>query len=279
MKILRYLANRIKDARGAATSLVEAGLTIGVGATLVGAALSGGLDAGNSAQVQVATEQLGQIAQAVVDFGSDLHIAPTYRNGNATGPNDATFEALVSENGTYPADLTGSWHLPTGAPYSTTDTSHRGHVVENSVHDSMEGQLNRDVISIGDVSTASASYPRKGSNSKDPNYGHALNYIKNDKLSVNGDPWTHKFLINVQDLNTGHLLTLKIAPSTNPFSSASLGASAFAALGAIAATTDPMPKIRVFAISAGPNGAIETAREQLQTTFVIGGDDIVTTLR
>lgn len=278
MSILRQLVQRIKDSRGAATSLVEAGLVIGIGATLVGAAITGGIDAGNVANAQVAKEQGISLAQAVVSFNADLHFGPSYKNGNETGPSNAAFVALVNENGTYPTDLTNSWNIPAGAPYPSSDIVHTGHVIDSAVHDSIEGQLNRNVVAgvyNGTTTYVSTvpSYTRKGSNAADPNYGHGLNYVRNESLSVNGDPWTHKFLINVQDLTAGRLLALKTLSLTG------ILGSTLGALTAIQASTDPLPSVAVFVISAGPNGAIETTREQLTTSFDTGGDDISVRVR
>lgn len=219
---------------------MEAGLTIGVGATLVGAALTGGLDAGNAANVAVAKEQAGQIAQAVTDFVADLKTYPGYKDGNATGPLDNVFDALISENGTYPSDNTsGSWSdVPTGSPYSSTNKTLFGHVVDVSKHDSIEGQLNRANVATPYTAGAdltllvgATTYPRKGFFPADPTRGHALNYVKNDKILA--DPWSHKYIINTDLLSVKRLKELKassFSSVTEPLRTVQTACAAFIGL-------------------------------------------------
>src|SRR6266850_5067524 len=140
----------IKDAKGVATSLVEATATIAVGAVLAGVAVSGAIDAINDSKIQAAIGDVGSIGQGVVTFYKDNAFFPLFKDGNKTGSGDDFFDDLVSENGTYPTDSTaplsgglGQWNIPSSSvPWNVTGFF--GHKPNYTSHDTIEGHLIRN---------------------------------------------------------------------------------------------------------------------------------------
>src|SRR5439155_7151100 len=152
---LRDFIRRIKNARGIATSLVEATATIGVGAVLATVAIGAGVNAINDAKVQTAVEDVRQIGQGTFNFYKDNNFYPMFKAGDATGPSSVTFTALVSANGTYPlmggatpssliqtvaGTISESWNVTTDSHSPTTVTGLTGDALEGT-HDSIEDQL------------------------------------------------------------------------------------------------------------------------------------------
>src|SRR5437868_9314325 len=101
MRIRQLLMKAFKDARGVATSLIEATATIAVGTVLAGVAINGGLDAIDHAKIEAAKSDVAVLGQAMMNFFKDNTFFPIYRDGTKTGPDDDNFVALVSEDGTY----------------------------------------------------------------------------------------------------------------------------------------------------------------------------------
>src|SRR5205823_9966851 len=104
MKIFRQLAIWIKDAKGVATSLIEATATVAVGAVLAGVAVGGAIDAINDSKIQAAIGDVSSIGQGVITFYKDNSFFPLFKEGQKTGADDSFYEVLVSENGTYPSE-------------------------------------------------------------------------------------------------------------------------------------------------------------------------------
>src|SRR5882672_8692324 len=105
MKNLKQIAKTIIwDAKGVATSLIEATATVAVGAVLAGVAVGGAIDAINDSKVQAAIGDVSLIGQGIITFYKDNAFFPLFTKGNKTGAGDDFYSFLVSENGTYPTD-------------------------------------------------------------------------------------------------------------------------------------------------------------------------------
>ena len=241
----------MKNTRGVATSLIEATATIAVGAVLAGVAVGGAIDAINDSKIQAAIGDVSSIGQAVITFYKDNAFFPVFKDGNKTGSGDAIFFDLVSENGTYPTDNStgGYWNIPE-APQAWNDSGFFGHKPDYSTHDTLEGHLVRN--QLGRLSTK--FYPLRGKYSGDPQRGWAGPYVA---VLPKTDPWGNKYIINVRELHSGHLLD--------------------EAYASVHGTGGPgnLPKIAVVVLSAGPNRTIETSAEQQFDAFTTSGDDIV----
>ena len=251
MKTLKEFKQWMKDARGVATSLIEATATVAVGAVLAGVAVGGAIDAINYSKIQAAIGDVSSIGQGIVTFYKDNAFFPLYKDGNKTGSGDPFFFDLVSENGTYPTDTSPGTHW--GIPASATPWSESGffgHKPDYSTHDSMEGHLVRN--QLGRLSTK--FYPLRGNYSGDPQRGWAGPYVA---VLPKTDPWGNKYMINVRELHTGHLLD-----------------AGFATVHGVGGPGN-LPKIAVVVLSSGPNRTIETNGEQQFDEFTPSGDDIV----
>src|SRR2546426_12515129 len=120
MSCLKPVSEWFKDAKGVATSLIEATATVAVGAVLAGVAIGGAIDAINDSKIQAAIGDVSSIGQGVITFYKDNAFFPLFKDGNKTGSGDFFFDDLVSENGTYPTDSTmalstslgGQWNVP-----------------------------------------------------------------------------------------------------------------------------------------------------------------------
>ena len=248
MKKLKLLKDLMRDARGVATSLIEATATVAVGAVLAGVAVGGAIDAINDSKIQAAIGDVSSIGQGVITFYKDNSFFPLFKNGQMTGSSDPAFDDLVSENGTYPTDVspTMRWEIPTSPP-TWSDGIHFGNMPDYNLHDSIEGQLMYNVL--GHLSTA--TYPLRGTYAGDPERGWAGPYVA---VLPKTDPWGNKYMINVRDLNAGYLLA----------NSSLLGGG-----------PGNLPQIAVIVLSAGPNRVIETNQEQSYNTFAPAGDDII----
>ena len=234
----------LKGTKGAATSLVEASATIAVGAVLAGAALGTGGDVVESARIATTKEHVTAIGQAVLNFYQDNVVYPGFRDGTQSGPVDLIFENLASLNGTYCTDasdsdpatagLQGSWDVGTTA---AVGVGRFGDEVE-ATSDSLENHLQLNTPA-NDVTKA---YPLRGVGAfgSDDSRGWDGPYLQN---LPSADSWGSKFMINVQELNVGHLSTDHVSVNT---------------------------VIAVFAISCGPNQALDTSSVQ-----VVDGDNIV----
>jgi hypothetical protein len=245
---IKKLVKALKDARGVATSLMEAAATIAVGTVLAGVAISGGLDAIDHSKIEAAKSDAAVLGQAFMNFFKDTNVYPMFKDGLKTGPDDEFFSILVSENGTYPSpDQGDTWLIQTPLFYAP-NVGKFGHQMALQ-HDSIEGHLVNNIITNG---TTQSSYPVRGFLPADPSRGWNGPYI--DRLPKT-DPWGNKYLINVQELSTKHI---------NQFHKI---------IG------QPLPRRVVLVLSAGPNRLIETSSEQLFETFQVQGDDIAFRIR
>jgi hypothetical protein len=238
----------LTDARGVATSLMEAAATIAVGTVLAGVAISGGLDAIDHSKVEAAKSDVAVLGQAIMNFVKDTNVYPMFKDGMKTGPDDEFFAVLASENGTYPSPDEGdTWVIQTPLFYPPR-SDRFGHQMALT-HDSIEGHLVSNIISNG---TTQSSYPVRGFLVADPNRGWNGPYV--DRLPKT-DPWGNKYLINMQEFSTKHIRQFhKIVGQ-------------------------PLPRRVVLVLSAGPNRLIETSSEQLFETFQVRGDDIAFRIR
>ena len=255
MKSIRQFANWIKDAKGVATSLIEATATVAVGAVLAGVAVGGAIDAINDSKIQAAIGDVSLIGQGVITFYKDNAFFPLFKEGNKTGSGDEYFDDLVSENGTYPTDSTRSatgslWNVPAdGAAEPWTRTGFFGHLLDYELHDSLEGHLIRNQLGGPD---SLQFYPLRGTYSGDPTRGWSGPYVASLPKT---DPWGNKYLINVRELHAGFLLSRRYQ--------------------GVSGGPGNLPKIAVVVLSAGPNRTIETGAEQQFDAFTVRGDDIV----
>jgi type II secretory pathway pseudopilin PulG len=254
---LRDFIRRIKDARGVATSLVEATATIGVGAVLATVAIGAGVNAINDAKVQTAVEDVRQIGQGIFGFYKDNNFYPLYQDGAHTGPSDPTFTHLVSANGTYPLTLangTGGGlpgHTDIGESWGivgTPPTPRTGYTGDGlfSGHDSIEDQLVANQPGFVNDGVASRFYPLRGTYAADPTRGYNAPYVQNLPPS---DPWGNKYVVNIQELSSKH------------------EADVHTVNGVIMPTA-------VFVCSAGENRVLETNGEQSASAAQVFGDDI-----
>ena len=253
---MKAMTNKIlsllKGTKGVATSLIEATATVAVGAVLAGVAVGSAIDAINDSKIQAALADVQVIGQGVITFYKDNSFFPLFKVGNSTGPGDAFFNNLVSENGTYPtvdSSITGAWSLNGDVNYAAgatlfghqvqaTDATIEGHLLTNLIDQTtVDGGLNF---------TGTEAYPDRGTITGDPQRGWSGPYVAT--LSST-DPWGNKYLINVRKLHVKH----------------------FSEIG----STEVLPNIGVVVISAGPNRALETSDAQTGETFTVRGDDIV----
>jgi hypothetical protein len=116
-------------------------------------------------------------------------------------------------------------------------------------HDSIEGQLVTNIITNG---ISQSSYPVRGFLPADPGRGWNGPYV--DRLPKT-DPWGNKYLINMQEFSTKHIVQYHRIVG------------------------QPLPRRVVLVLSAGPNRMIETSSEQLFETFLVRGDDIAFRIR
>jgi len=251
MKILKKFGQWIRDAKGVATSLIEATATVAVGAVLAGVAVGGAIDAINDSKIQAAIGDVSSVGQGIVTFYKDNAFFPLFKDGNKTGSGDPFFFDLVSENGTYATDTSpgAHWGVP-ASPTAWSESGSFGHKPDYATHDSMEGHLVRN--QLGRLTTK--SYPLRGNYSGDPQRGWAGPYVA---VLPKTDPWGNKYMINVRELHAGHLLD-----------------AAFATTHGVGGPGN-LPKIAVVVLSAGPNRTIETNGEQQFDEFTPVGDDIV----
>ena len=249
MKTIKEFVKLVKGSKGVATSLIEATATIAVGAVLAGVAVGGAIDAINDSKIQAAIGDVSSIGQGVITFYKDSSFFPLFKSGDETGAGDPFFHVLVSENGTYPTvhpDLDTHWDVDADpAPWGAGNLF--GHEVDYDDHDSLEGHLIRN--ELGGAASGQA-YPLRGSYSGDPQRGWAGPYVA---VLPKTDPWGNKYLVNVQELHSAHLI----------------------ASHATASEVGNLPKIAVIVLSAGANRMIETSAQQGYDSFSAGGDDIV----
>jgi hypothetical protein len=251
MKVLKQFKQWMTDAKGVATSLIEATATVAVGAVLAGVAVGGAIDAINDSKIQAAIGDVSSIGQGVITFYKDNAFFPLYKDGNKTGAGDPFIYDLVSENGTYPTDTSQGtyWGVP-GSPTAWSSSGFFGHRPDYDTHDSIEGHLVRNQL----LRSADKFYPLRGSYSGDPQRGWAGPYVA---VLPKTDPWGNKYMINVRELHSGHLLDPALSD-----------VHGFGGPG-------NLPKIAVVVLSAGPNRTIETNGEQQFDAFTTLGDDIV----
>ena len=246
----------LKGTRGVATSLIEATAT--VAAVLAGVAVGSAIDAINDSKIQAAIADVAVIGQGVINFYKDNSFYPLFQDGTAAGPDDAFFNNLVSQNGTYPTidpTISGSWGIPSGISYAAGAPLF-GHQV-NPTDDSIEGQMvtnniARTTADAGISFTGTAEYPVRGTIPGNPQRGWSGPYIAT--LSST-DPWGNKYLMNVRML---HVKFFEDAEGT-----------------ALKVRGEVLPEIAVMVISAGPNRSLETSDRQQGDSFIVSGDDIV----
>src|SRR2546426_9407663 len=99
MSCLKPVSEWFKDAKGVATSLIEATATVAVGAVLAGVAVGGAIDAINNSKVQAVIGDVQAIGTGVIGFYKDNAFFPLFTDGNKTGAGDDFYGLLVSENG------------------------------------------------------------------------------------------------------------------------------------------------------------------------------------
>src|SRR6266850_7434628 len=104
MSCLKPVSEWFKDAKGVATSLIEATATVSVGAVLAGVAIGSAIDAINDSKVQAAVADLQAIGGGVTTFYKDTFLFPGFKRSLETSPTNDIFDVLVSENGTYPKE-------------------------------------------------------------------------------------------------------------------------------------------------------------------------------
>ena len=85
MSCLKPVSEWFKDAKGVATSLIEATATVAVGAVLAGVAIGGAIDAINDSKIQAAIGDVGSIGQGVITFYKDNAFFPLFKDGSKTG--------------------------------------------------------------------------------------------------------------------------------------------------------------------------------------------------
>jgi hypothetical protein len=244
-----FLGKILRDSRGVATSLVEATATVAVGAVLASVAINGGLDVLNESKIQAAKADVVVIGQAILNFFKDNSFYPVFKDGAKTGPDEAYFAALVSDQGTYPSpDFGDSWRIGSTVFYPSIRGGKYGHQ-PNIRHDSLEGHLVLNVITNGNTRT---SYPIRGSSLADPQRGWAGPYVSSLPRT---DPWGNKYMINVQELHAPHIRSEHARPDGT------------------------LPRRVVIVLSAGPNGLIETSAEQDFDVFMVRGDDVVSRVK
>jgi hypothetical protein len=248
MTTIKSFVRLFWGSKGVATSLIEATATVAVGAVLAGVAVGGAIDAINDSKIQAAIGDVSSIGQGVITFYKDNSFFPLFKSGEETGSGDPYFKQLASENGTYPTvhdGIDNHWEVPADpSPWGAGALF--GHQVDYSNHDAIEGHLIRN--ELGGQGTQ--RYPVRGSYEGDPQRGWSGPYVA---VLPKTDPWGNKYLINVQELHSGHLLDVH---------------SESAGVG-------NLPKIAVTVLSAGPNRMIETSSMQPFDTFEAGGDDII----
>ncbi len=250
MTAVTLIGKLFKGNEGVATSLVEATATVTVGAMLASVALGSGLDALDESKIQAALSEVNVVAQGVVTFYQDNSFFPLFKDGNAVGPSDDYFNNLVSENGAYPTDPTGTWDIP-ATPTTYNSSSERfGHEVAPT-DDTIEGhmirnQLGRTSTDGGLTFAGTGAYPERGTIPGDPRRGWSGRYVA---MLSKTDPWGGKYLINVRKLHVKHFVDI--------------------------GSTGVLPNIAVIVVSAGPNRALETPADQTGKDFVVVGDDVV----
>lgn len=262
MRTFKHFLKWIQDARGVATSLIEATATVAVGAVLAGVAVGGGINAINDSKVQAAIADVSAIGQGIITFYKDNSFFPLFADGQHTGAGDPYYGFLVSESGSFPTDSTtgfnGSgytWQIPTTpASWGTTGLGAFGHKPDYTTgqagHATIEGHLIENILGDPTAPGTALNYPQRGSYSGDPERGWAGPYVASLPKT---DPWGNKYMVNIQYLNAGFLKTYT-GPNTNAPS---------------------LPSIGVIVISAGPNRNIETIVDQPFASFQAQGDDIV----
>ncbi len=250
MTAVTLIRRLFKGNEGVATSLIEAAATVALGAMLATVALAGGLDAVDDSKIQGAVSDANVIAQGVVKFYQDTSIFPLFKDGNAVGPRDDYFNNLVSENGTYPTDPTGTWDIPASPDTYNSNSERFGHEV-SSTDDTIEGHMIRN--RLGWTSTdggltflGTATYPERGTVPGDPRRGWSGPYVV---MMSKADPWGGKYLINVRKLHVKHFVDI--------------------------GSTGVLPNVAVIVVSAGPNRTLETPADQTGKDFLALGDDVV----
>jgi type II secretory pathway pseudopilin PulG len=246
--MINWLSKLLKDSKGVATSLVEATATVAVGAVLASVAINGGLDALNASKVEAAKADTAVLGQAILNFFKDNSFYPLFKDATKTGPDEPFFAALVSEQGTYPsADFGDTWRIGSTL-YFQNGNGKFGHQLSLN-HDSLEGHLVLNLITNGNTRS---SYAIRGSSTTDPQRGWAGPYVSGMPRT---DPWGNKYMINVQELHAPHIRQVH------------------------ARRDGSLPRRVVIALSAGPNGIIETSAEQEFDVFQVRGDDIASRIR
>ncbi len=249
MKVGSVVRRMLEENDGVATSLIEAAATVALGAMLATVAIAGGVDAINESKIQAAVSDVNTMAQGVITFYKDNSFFPLFKVGTQVGPSDDYFNNLVSESGVYPADLTGTWDIPSkpvtyasratvfGHEVSGTDDTIEGHLVRNQIDSrSLDGGL---------TFSGTEQYLEQGT-LPNPQQGWSGPYI--GTLSK-ADPWGGKYMINVRKLHTRHFSDIE--------------------------STETLPSIAVLVVSAGPNRILETGTDIGSKDFESLGDDVV----
>ncbi len=231
-------------------SIIETAAVLAISGIVVGTGLSPIISTVDEANIRAAGEDAKVIAEGVLAFYKDNSIFPLFKDGDLTGPNADFFNNLVSTNGTYATDQTGTWDIPASPTPYASGSSLFGHQVA-ATDDTIEGhlitnQINRTSTDGGLTFTGTGEYAERGTIPGDAQRGWNGPYAVNLSLT---DPWGNKFVVNVRKLHVKH----------------------FAEINAI----ETLPDIAVMVLSGGPNRAIETSDSQASSVFNVQGDDIL----
>jgi type II secretory pathway pseudopilin PulG len=238
MRMIENAIVMIKDARGVATSLLEAALVVAIAAVISSVALVSGMTNVDNARVSRAQGDTEIIGVAIQSFMTDTGFAPAFKAGNAHSPSDDIFLVLQSSGNEPIADPSLNW--PAAFNPQNPQISQRDFLA-NQVVTNQPGY-------VGTSNFAGVPYPRMGQISWSRYKGWNGPYNASVPRS---DPWDDKYFVNVQLLTQQGIAqenTLRLGTGQRP---------------------------AVFVISAGPNRTIETRFDQTADAFVAGGDDII----
>lgn len=192
-----------------------------------------------------ARSDLRVLQEAVISFNTDTTFFPKFRDGKMTKPRDPGFKILMGL-GKRPWQFSDPcWTLPPASSNCYLKTSLGGAPMDPENIDFIENQLVRNTPG-GNVMK---SYPLKETSPTEKGWDGP--YVSIESKGFPTDPWGQAYMMIVEFMGTERIyvpLELERRVSGKP---------------------------AVFAISAGPNGKIETEYGQFAERFMPGGDDIV----